>query len=156
MLLATPTTVDTGRYPKLLTPAFGMTQLVTAELVTVIEAGHAPDSEEMRAVLGPIFERIHHIEPDIIVLGCTHFSWVVMAFQAEFPMLTVFNSAACLAADVAILVAGSLESRGNTHFMLNTLPSDDFDASLRRLGFSIPVNRFEVASLLANEPLPSH
>lgn len=142
-LLATPTTVDTGRYPKLLHPQFEMTQLVTAELVTAVEAGYALDSPEMQAVLLPIFERIALIEPDAIVLGCTHFSWVESAFQTRFPEVMVFNSAACLADDVAQLVEAHPELLGNQRQILNTKETLDFELFLARLGLPTDVKLFD-------------
>jgi glutamate racemase len=158
-LLATPTTVDTGRYPKLLTPQFGMTQLVTAELVTAIEAGHAWDSPEMHAVLAPIFERIRDIEPDAIVLGCTHFSWVVPAFEAAFPDIALFNSAECLARDVISFLQTqdcpmSLDAERSQR-ILNTRPSQDFTDFLHRLGFTQTVSRFDVPNA-SDEVLLAH
>ena len=90
-LLATPATVDRPYTDELIhryAADCTVLKIGSAELVEMAEAkllGHAVDRDRLRRILSPFFDRPADMQPDIIVLACTHFPLLREELQAAGP-----------------------------------------------------------------------
>ncbi len=95
IVLSTNFTADSG-YQRQLIQTFAsgctVTSVGSARLVTLIEEGQL-DTEEVRAELHHVFDRIKRDSYDVVVLGCTHFPFVRSAIRDMVgPGIQIFDS----------------------------------------------------------------
>jgi glutamate racemase len=90
-LLATPATIDRPYTDDLIQRYAAdctVLKVGSAELVEMAEAkllGHSADRDTLRALLAPFFDRPAEMQPDIVVLACTHFPLLREELQAAGP-----------------------------------------------------------------------
>ena len=138
MVLATPVTVATNAYLTNLSALFDVTQLSSAELVQAIEQGviQNPDTPEAKATLEPLSQLILSHEPDILVLGSTHFSWAKDALAPYLPQeIQIVDSAECLTEQVVKYNIQASNTQAPITDIITTIPSADFN----RFVASIPL-----------------
>lgn len=127
LLIATPATVSSNLYPKMLGPQFELLQHPTVQLAQAAEEGWQPESLEMQAVLKPIEQAINDFAPQAIILGSTHYSWVAPLIQAFAPNnCVVLDTAACMAEKVLKQLSPKLLT-GEVQHVLNTHPTPYFE-----------------------------
>ena len=91
-LLATPATINRPYTDDLIQRYAAdctVLKIGSAELVEMAEAkllGHAPDRNKLRAILAPFFDRPADMQPDVIVLACTHFPLLREELRAAGPV----------------------------------------------------------------------
>lgn len=83
-ILATPGTVSSGRYPKLLHPEFQSLSIPCSGLASLIESGQCqgPDLEMM---LRPYVQSLLDFKADVTVLACTHYSFIRPVLEMILP-----------------------------------------------------------------------
>jgi glutamate racemase len=96
-VLATPGTVSSERYLQFLDPQFEVFQVPCPGLASAIESGLC-QGPALAVILDPFLEPLKAWQPDVIILGCTHYSFIVPAVQAAFgPAVQIADSAEILA-----------------------------------------------------------
>ena len=122
-VIATPATVRSRAYERAIARRRNrctIVQKATPLLVPLIEDGRREDDPLVRLCLQQYLEPLAGYEPDVLVLGCTHYPILRDAIQAMMgPACTVVDSAEVCAEDVA----GQLESAG----LLRTGMADALD-----------------------------
>lgn len=90
-LLATPATIDRPYTDDLIrryAADCSVLKIGSAELVDMAEAkllGQSVDEARLRAVLAPFFDRPAEMQPDVVVLACTHFPLLRAELEAAGP-----------------------------------------------------------------------
>jgi glutamate racemase len=75
-ILATPLTVQSNRYLEILDPDFEVRQVACTGLASLIESGHQ-SGVILESLLSEYLEPLMAWEADILILGCTHYSFIV-------------------------------------------------------------------------------
>ncbi len=125
-VLATAGTVATEAYPvavERLEPAAQVTQVACPRFVPLVEAGafDGPDTETaVREALAPLAAA----EVDTVVLGCTHYPYLLPVLARLAPHLTFVDPAEATA-DEALLRLGGLRASGPAHHRLCTTGDPD-------------------------------
>ncbi len=103
-ILATPGTVTGGRYLQFLDPGFEVMQMPCKGLASVIEAGIC-SGPELDEVLFPYLMPLLACEADVIILGCTHYSFIRDYIQnISGPNVQLVDSAEVLATVAAPII----------------------------------------------------
>lgn len=152
-ILATPATVSGERYPQFLDPDREILQIPCRGLASIIETGvcTGPLLDE---VLLPYLAPLKAWQADVIVLGCTHYSFIREAVQQHMgPDVTLIDSAEVLAQtaipQIQALNMGNGPQKmvvtGNGYQFtkaLGTLPLEEFKAKVVKeitIGEEIPL-----------------
>lgn len=94
-IAATEATVKDGRYETLLrlyAPDATLFAIPCAPLVPLAECGAR--QEEVFAAVKSCLAPLRYAKPDVLILGCTHFSLLQSAIRAFLPDITMIDSAA--------------------------------------------------------------
>lgn len=132
VVLATPVTIATNAYLTNLSSQYDVTQLPSAALVQAVEQGLLSDPKHIdaaKAVLEPLVQSILSHQPDILVLGSTHFSWAKEAIAPYLPSsVKLVDSAHCLSEVVNQLQLPPCGAdTTKTHDVITTAASSDFN-----------------------------
>ena len=104
-VLGTQSTVASGAYQRALAelvPGVVVTARACPLFVPLAEEGWtAPDDEVVRLVARRYLASVREAGVDTVVLGCTHYPLLAGAIAAELPGVTLVDSAAAVAAEVA-------------------------------------------------------
>ncbi len=143
-ILATPGTLDGELYARVVEEFGGGAQVTNvageglAELVEQGEAGSA----KCRAVLRELLAPAVRAGADTVVLGCTHYHFLMEPILAEFPGLQLVDTAEPVARRAAqLLVEASLEAPHGENGGLDLIVSGDrgrFRSVMARYGFPAP------------------
>ena len=105
LVLATEASVTSGAYPRALAARGIRTrQIACPRFVPLCESGHtAPDDPLLREAVAQTLPQGCEDGADTVLLGCTHYTWLVPALQRRFPGAALIDAAgeavrACLAA----------------------------------------------------------
>jgi glutamate racemase len=150
VVLATPGTLDGELYADV-RERYGnfirVEEVAGAGLAALVEAGHAGTHvarDAVRTALGPAVER----GADTVVLGCTHYSFLIPDIRAEFPSLEVIDTAAPVARRVVSLLDElDIAAAAGADPALSLIVSGDradFRKKMEALGFA-PATPAEVA-----------
>lgn len=108
-VFATPATVTSHAYRTEIThrnPLAQVVEIACPELVPRLEAGEAP--EKLQPFVASYAQQLRqHVEPEAILLGCTHYPLLLPLFVQEFPQTPIH--------DQASIVAKSLEDYLTRH-----------------------------------------
>ena len=100
-VLATEATVSSEAYPKAisaLSPHLPVVQRACPSLVSMIEEGRGAEDPILRALLREYLETLTHLDPSVVLLGCTHYPLVAPAIAEFLPRAKVVDSAEATAA----------------------------------------------------------
>jgi len=104
-VIGTQSTVASGAYQRALAaliPGVQVTARACPLLVPLAEEGWTdPEDEVVRLVARRYLVPIREAGVDVLVLGCTHYPLLAGAIAAELPGVTLVDSAAAIAAEVA-------------------------------------------------------
>jgi len=104
-VIGTQSTVASGAYQRALAaliPGVQVTARACPLFVPLAEEGWTdPDDEVVRLVARRYLAPIREAGVDVLVLGCTHYPLLAGAIAAELPGVTLVDSAAAIAAEVA-------------------------------------------------------
>jgi glutamate racemase len=134
-LLATPATVNRPYTDDLIQRHAAdctVLKIGSAELVEIAEAkllGQPADRNQVRRILAPFFDRPAKIQPDIVVLACTHFPLLRAELEAAGPPGTAWiDSGAAVARRVLEVLPPAATPRHGTDI---ALASGHCDEALR-------------------------
>ena len=104
-VIGTQSTVASGAYQRALAeliPGVRVTARACPLFVPLAEEGWTdPDDEVVRLVARRYLAPVRAAGVDVVVLGCTHYPLLAGAIAAELPGVTLVDSAAAIAAEVA-------------------------------------------------------
>lgn len=119
--------------------------LACPALVRMAEGLLPRTAEGLEQALAPILP----VEPQVVVLGCTHFSLLFAEISPLFPHARVLDAAACAAAAVTrVDERGICEGKGKTAFLTTGDPTRFAARAARILGYPVCAERTRL-------PLPS-
>jgi glutamate racemase len=83
-----------------------------AEIAEQKLKGHAPNMEELRHEIAPVFRSVDGRKTDVVVLGCTHYPLLVDEMRRAAPWeVSYLDPAPAIARRVADVLAGVIHSR---------------------------------------------
>lgn len=144
-VLATPATIDRPYTDDLIRKFAAdcrVVKLGSAELVAIAEAkllGHAPDSAQLKRILGAFFDPPPAQQPDVIVLACTHFPLLRAELEAVSPAgVTWIDSGAAVARRVLDVLPKESASAHGADLALATAPAGDaLRRALTQAGYAV-------------------
>jgi glutamate racemase len=138
-IIATPATVRSGMYETELAK-FGIkpTMIAVPRLAGLIEQG-APE-EEILAIIRPMVQGIKASNPDVLMLGCTHYPFVIDLLRHELDTAglqrTMIFDPASAVAQAALAVHGSTGTGAAKIFTSKT--TETFTSKAEELMHQIP------------------
>jgi len=106
-VMATPATVASNRYAQLLNAVHApvqLTQVACGNLATIIEDGQG-ESEACAALLREYTEPLHRQQVEAVILGCTHYPYVMDQVAALMPEADILDPAVFMALEAKRLLA---------------------------------------------------
>mgnify|MGYP001602655008 CR=1 FL=1 len=93
LLVATPNTIKSGIYQKYLGRIHGLDNIHISANSTLVELIEEP-GDNRESIYHEILEIAHNcsFKPETVILGCTHYNWVVGEFQKVFPRAIIYDS----------------------------------------------------------------
>lgn len=134
LLIATPATVVTGIYERVLSPIVELEQLPISNLASAIEFGES--DAVVRSIIRKAILPMQGRQFDIVVLGCTHFPFVHSILEEEilghFGAVEIMDPADAVAREVSqqFVIAGT----GSSYFYI----SQDSDIFRKRVDDMFP------------------
>jgi glutamate racemase len=129
-VIGTQSTVASGAYQRALAeliPGAVVTARACPLFVPLAEEGWTdPADEVVRIVARRYLAPIREAGVDVVVLGCTHYPLLAGAIAAELPGVTLVDSAAAIAAEVAGRFPGAAAPGQATHAFFVTDTPDRF------------------------------
>jgi len=140
-ILATPGTLDGELFARVVSD-FGRGARITTipgnGLADLVETGQAT-TELARRVLRDLLEAEIRAGADTVVLGCTHYAFLRDAIAAEFPAVSIIDTAEAVARrTVQVLDERGLRAPENAPGEIDLIVSGDresFRAAMHQLGF---------------------
>jgi glutamate racemase len=143
-VMATNATVASGRYQKLLTEMRApvhLTQVACGNLATIIEEGHG-DTPACETLLKKYLHPLQRAQVEAIILGCTHYPYVMDQVAALAPESDILDPAVFMALEAKALLAqyGLASSRNTGRLVAEvdyfvTAEPDRFYETSRRMPF---------------------
>lgn len=105
-VMATPATVASNRYPQLLEgpEAPRLSQVACGNLATIIEEGGG-DTSACAIMLNAFTQTLREKQVEAVILGCTHYPYVMDQVTALMPQADVLDPAVFMALDAKRLLA---------------------------------------------------
>lgn len=129
-VIGTQSTVASGAYQRALAsliPDVHVTARACPLFVPLAEEGWTdPDDEVVRLVARRYLAPVREAGVDVLVLGCTHYPLLAGAIAAELPGVTLVDSAAAIAAEVAGRFPAAAASGPASHSFFVTDTPDRF------------------------------
>jgi glutamate racemase len=137
-VIGTPGTVASGAYQAALRAARPGVEVLAQAcplLVPLAEEGWTdPGDEVVRGVVRRYLAPLRQARVDTLVLGCTHYPLLAAAIAAELPGVTLVDSAATVAAEVAARLAAPAAPEGVHRFFVTDAPARFLAVAGRFLG----------------------
>jgi glutamate racemase len=141
-VIGTESTVASGAYQAAIRAARSHAEVVAQAcplFVPLAEEGWTePEDEVVRAVARRYLAPFRDGRVDALVLGCTHYPLLREAIAAELPGVTLVDSAAAIAAEVAAQLAASSSGAGLHRFYVTDTPARFLRVARRFLGAEVP------------------
>jgi glutamate racemase len=141
-VIGTESTVASGAYQAAIRAARSDAEVVAQAcplFVPLAEEGWTePEDEVVRAVARRYLAPFRDGRVDALVLGCTHYPLLREAIAAELPGVTLVDSAAAIAAEVAAQLAASSSGAGLHRFYVTDTPARFLRVARRFLGAEVP------------------
>lgn len=105
-VMATPATVASNRYQRLLTEMQApveLFQVACSNLATVIEEGHG-ESDECETMLKQYLAALQETGVEAVILGCTHYPYVMHRIQELAPDLEILDPSVFMALETRRLL----------------------------------------------------
>lgn len=148
-VLATTRTLASERFQRLVGNHGGGTQVIAQPCPGLAEAieREGPDSPAVAMLLDGFVAPLAVAGADVVVLGCTHYPWVVEAISRRLPAgVTLLDTGEAVARQLErLLLAGALQGGGDGRLMVATSGSPAaVIATVDRLwGEHLPVEHWE-------------
>jgi len=145
-VLGTQSTVASGAYQRALAaliPGVVVIARACPLFVPLAEEGWtAADDEVVRLVARRYLAPVREAGVDTVVLGCTHYPLLAGAIAAELPGVTLVDSAAAIAAEVAERFPAAVRTGSASHsFFVTDTPDRFLAVAPRFLGRPVPSAR---------------
>jgi glutamate racemase len=140
-VIGTPSTVASGAYQRALRavrPDVDVEARACPLFVPLAEEGWTdPEDEVVRAVARRYLAPLVHARVDTLVLGCTHYPLLAPAIARAVPGVTLVDSAASIAAEVAARVEAPRGRTATHRFYVTDTPERFLGVAERFLGRAV-------------------
>lgn len=138
LLLSTPAAARAGRFAAAFARGSHPVYTLACPAFVHMAEGRIPKApHRIERVLAPLFP----LSPDVLVLGCTHFSLLKEEIALCYPEARIFDPAYCGAAAVAAHRKHADKEAGQVHFFTTGDPRPFAASASRILGHSITATK---------------